>query len=215
MVLMSAGSGATCRWSRWSRLTKIIPYRMAHRTGCGAPRGRRRHRYARTSPSSSRATTTGSPKTATISESPLWGMAVTRSMKCQPERYAVAISRRKDRSSGGVVTSAPGSTCRGSGTAGGRGVLGHQRPGAVRPNIALRTGEAAQRAEGNNGGEGGDKHRAKQSVTHNRLRPHLKVPFSPVTYDDGSFGHVMATQSVHHVPACSGPWGVEIWPRIT
>ena len=47
-------------------------------------------------------------------------------------------------------------------------------------NVALRTGEAGDCAERHNGGEGGDKHRAKHSVTHSRLRPHLKVPFSPV-----------------------------------
>lgn len=38
VVLRSATSGSARRWSRWSRLTKIMPYRTAHRTGCGAPR---------------------------------------------------------------------------------------------------------------------------------------------------------------------------------
>src|SRR5690606_14311147 len=71
MVRGAGESDSTCRWSRWSRFTKIIPYRMAHRTGFGAPLGRRRHRYARTSPSSSRVTTTGSPNTVTINVSPL------------------------------------------------------------------------------------------------------------------------------------------------
>ena len=33
--------GSTSWWSRWSRLTKIMSYRIVHRTGCGAPRGLR------------------------------------------------------------------------------------------------------------------------------------------------------------------------------
>ncbi|AKZ57003.1 hypothetical protein SAM23877_3958 [Streptomyces ambofaciens ATCC 23877] len=46
--------------------------------------------------------------------------------------------------------------------------------------VALRTGEAGQRTHGHNGGEGDNKHRAKHSDTHSRLRPHLMVPHSPV-----------------------------------
>src|SRR5690606_11839691 len=87
-------------------------------------------------------------------------------------------------------------------------------PSAVSLHITARLGQADQNSDGHDGGEGGDKHRAKHSVTHSRLRPHLKVPSSPVAYDDGSFGHVMATGSMHHVPARSGPWGVEICQRI-
>jgi hypothetical protein len=213
MARTSGASGSTSRWSRWSRFTKIIPYRMAHRTGCGAPRGRRRHRYARRSSSSSRVTTTGSPNTVTINESPLWGTAVAKSMKCQPERYAVAISRRKERSSGGVVIgSAPGAV-RGRFRVARTGGL-RRAPTAVRRYVARLPRQPTQGPEGHDRGESSGKHRAKHSVPHSRLRPHLKVSSSPVEYDDGSFRHVMATQSVHHVPACSGPWGVEIWQHM-
>lgn len=203
MARTSGASGSSSLWSRWSRFTKIIPYRMAHRTGCGAPRGRRRHRYARRSSSSSRVTTTGSPNTVTINESPLWGTAVARSMKCQPERYAVAISRRKERSSGGVVTSTPRTIVhrnsrvhrdhRPVGVDGsGHHIHRCRRPVTV-SLITLRAGEVTQSSECHDGREGGDKHRAKHCLTHSRLRPHLKVPSSPVEYDDGSFGHVVTT----------------------
>jgi hypothetical protein len=123
------------------------------------------------------------------------------------------VGGSRHESTPGAVVSTDGSNHTPGTVAGGSSH--HPRtPGAVGPSVTLRTREATQCSEGHNGGEGGDKRRAKHSLSHSRLRPHLKVSSSPVGYDDGSFGHVMATQSMHHVPARSGPWGVEIWQQM-
>ena len=103
----------------------------------------------------------------------------------------MAISRRKERSSGGVRHVRRPTAVVSHRSVAGTSDADHRRcprrlprrppaPAAVRPASLFAPERPPSAPKATDGGEGGDKHRAKHSLTHSRLRPHLKVSSSPV-----------------------------------